>query len=105
VTKRIRLDAEAEQEFEASALWYRARRPGLGDEFFAEVEAALQRVVETPEAFAPAPGVAPRFGVRRAPVRRFPYYLVFLERESEIRVLAVVHARRRPGYWKHRLSR
>jgi hypothetical protein len=42
-------------------------------------------------------------GVRRLLVDRFPYALVFVESETEIRVLAVAHTRRRPGYWRSRL--
>ncbi|HJX28084.1 MAG TPA: hypothetical protein VJ885_09235 [Thermoanaerobaculia bacterium] len=32
----------------------------------------------------------------------FPYHLVYLEMEEEIRVLAFAHDRRRPGYWLSR---
>jgi plasmid stabilization system protein ParE len=35
---------------------------------------------------------------------RFPYALVFLELETEIRVLAVAHAKRHPDYWLNRLQ-
>ncbi len=35
--------------------------------------------------------------IRRALLARFPYALVFLVREDEVRVLAVAHAKRRPG--------
>ena len=35
---------------------------------------------------------------------RFPYALVFLELKTEIRVLAVAHAKRDPDYWLKRLQ-
>ncbi|MCP4594404.1 MAG: hypothetical protein GY842_27045 [bacterium] len=41
--------------------------------------------------------------VRRASLSRFPYALVFIELDEEIRVLAVAHDKRRPGYWLDRL--
>jgi hypothetical protein len=42
--------------------------------------------------------------VRRALLPRFPYALVFLELQAEIRVLAVAHAKRHPDYWLNRLQ-
>jgi len=36
---------------------------------------------------------------------RFPYALVFLVREDQVRVLAAAHAKRRPGYWLSRVRR
>ena len=42
--------------------------------------------------------------VRRALLPRFPYALVFLELQTEIRVLVVAHAKRNPDYWLNRLQ-
>lgn len=36
-------------------------------------------------------------------VRRLPYHVVYLETAEELRILAVAHDRRRPGYWQTRL--
>lgn len=41
--------------------------------------------------------------VRRAPVSHFPYHLVYMETAEAIRVLAVAHDAKRPGYWRDRL--
>jgi len=37
-------------------------------------------------------------------VDRFDYKLIFVEKLSEIYLLAVHHNRRRPGYWLRRLN-
>ena len=42
--------------------------------------------------------------VRTMAVTRFPYHVVYLEHDSHIRILALAHDRRRPGYWKTRLK-
>jgi hypothetical protein len=39
---------------------------------------------------------------RRYVCRRFPFGVVYREMTKEVRVLAVMHQRRRPGYWKAR---
>jgi hypothetical protein len=36
------------------------------------------------------------------PLRRFPYSIVYLLLPEEIRVLAIAHQRRKPGYWSGR---
>jgi hypothetical protein len=38
-------------------------------------------------------------------VRRFPYVVVFVMLDDDIRVVAVAHAKRRPAYWKGRPAR
>jgi toxin ParE1/3/4 len=104
VTKPVRLDNEAEQELGQAMLWLQAQRRGLGGELLAEIDEALVRLARAPKSFPRALGAAPELGVRRIHVRRFPYALVFVEGEHEIRVLAVAHHRRRSGYWRRRLS-
>jgi hypothetical protein len=37
-------------------------------------------------------------------VPRFPYAVVFIDLGTEVNVLAVAHAKRRPGYWLNRLA-
>ena len=101
--KPLRVAAEARQEIRDAALWYDGQRPGLGDAFVAAVDDALSRMVRLGPECRPAMGVAPELQVRRILVRRFPYLVVFVELPRVIRVLAVSHVRRRPGYWKKRL--
>ena len=96
--KPVTFDSEAEAEFRAAAVYYEGRQVGLGDDFVAEVEQAVQRIAQTPQAF-PLHGSA---GYRKCILRRFPYTLFFLELPDRIWIAAVAHQRRRPGYWSHR---
>jgi len=41
--------------------------------------------------------------LRKCRVLRFPYGLLFRDREDHIEIIAVMHLRRRPGYWKDRV--
>ena len=41
-------------------------------------------------------------GKRRLVMRHFPYSVIYTVADEEIRVLAVVHHSRRPGYWRKR---
>jgi hypothetical protein len=93
---------EAREEFDDAMDRYNEVRPGLGDAFLDHVNDALEN------ATLPSPGVTVP-GLRRANVRRllltphFPYAVVLLT-DARV-VIAVAHLRRRPNYWRKRLSR
>ena len=101
---RLRLEPEASEELRAAVKWYEERRAGLGTEFLAEVNSVLERIRQFPGIGAFAPSVPKGLGVRTTPVGRFPYSVAFLEQEGLIRVIAIAHSRRRPGYWRYRLQ-
>lgn len=97
---RIELHPEARAELRAAALWYEEQRPGLGDDFVAEVSRALDRIGETPAAFPIWPGTsAAPVMIRRAVMDRFPYVIGFEVHAEHVLVLAIAHAKRRPLYW------
>jgi len=41
---------------------------------------------------------------RRYVVPKFPYAIFYMERLDDIRILAIAHTSRRPGYWKSRIA-
>lgn len=97
---RLALHPEARAELRSAALWYDERRPGLGDEFTAEVSAALDRIGDAPESYPPWPRTrAAGPLIRKATIQRFPYLIAFEKHDQFLLVLAVAHARRRPFYW------
>jgi len=97
--RHIRLEPEAREEFLATVDWYRERSAAVARRF---VERALAEIRSNPESWPLAPHVAEILQARRILLRKFPYALVFLLLRSEIRVLALAHGRRRPGYWRSR---
>ena len=105
MTKPVSLDVEAQQELAGAVAWYDLQTQGfeLGIDLLDAVEEAVGQVAQYPQAQALAPGVPRGLGVRRLMVRRFPFSLVFVELPDEVRIVAVAHVRRRPGYWRVRL--
>ncbi|WP_437690624.1 hypothetical protein [Sorangium sp. So ce176] len=53
---------------------------------------------------AEAPGRWPstRYGTRRVRLTRFPYLVVYRDEPTRILVVAIAHAKQRPGYWRKR---
>ncbi len=105
MTKPLRLDAEAEEELRAAADWYEAQKLGLGKDFLDAIDDALDRLRKSPGAASLVASVPASWNVRRVLVHRFPYAIVFVELEREVRVLAAAHGKRRPGYWRDRLGK
>lgn len=104
MTALLLIEPEAEQELEEAALRYDEERRGLGRRFLAEVAATVDRIRQFPRAGAPVPHVAPELQARRAPVKGFPFHVVYFTAADTVRVLAFAHYRRRPGYWIERHS-
>jgi hypothetical protein len=101
--KPVRIDPEARDEIRSSGRRYEREREGLGADFRQEVEDAIARARRVGPDCRPVIGVPRDLGVLRVRLRRFPYQVVFIELERYIRVLAVAHERRRPGYWSQRV--
>jgi len=72
VNPRVRFDDEADAEYRLAGRWYETRREHLGLEFFNAVDAAIDRIVEVPQAGSPVRGLLPDLTVRRRAVMRFP---------------------------------
>lgn len=84
-------------ETAAAAAWYRERSPLAEEAFLAEIDRAVELIAETPERWPPH-----LHGTHRFLLHRFPYSVVFRHDNETILASAVAHARRRPGYWRHR---
>ncbi len=69
--------------------WYEDKRPGLGEEFEEEVDAALKRVVESPETYAVAFA-----GMRRIMTRRFPFIIYYRVETPKVIIFGVFHGHR-----------
>lgn len=103
MTKPLRFDDEAAEELAMASDWYETRRKNLGLEFTAAVRDALARIAEHPRTWPLAADVAESLAVRRVLLRRFPYAIVYVELDAEIRLVAVAHTSREPGFWRTRL--
>jgi len=87
----------AEAELREAVHYYEAEAPGLGRRFLPGVESALAEVLEHPLVGSPLRG-----DVRRKSVGRFPYQMLYRVAGEEVRILAIMHKRRRPLYWAER---
>jgi toxin ParE1/3/4 len=88
----------AEREFIAAARFYETRAPGLGADFIRQVARILSEIVAHPNSGSLFVGST----IRRRLIQRFPFGIVYELESANISVIAVMHLRRRPGYWQRR---
>lgn len=89
---------QAKMELDEALAWYEQRRLGLGRAFQVAVEDAIRRICENPRIGKPYRTTQFHYVL----VRRFPYVVFYSEGMDAIRVMAIAHGRRKPGYWKDR---
>lgn len=100
--RTVRILEEASQEAIEAAAWYEYEQPGLGADFFAAVDAAIDLIEKTSLPYHLSPQEAGDTGARRLILERFPYDIVAIELPEKAVVVAVAHHSRKPGYWRKR---
>jgi plasmid stabilization system protein ParE len=96
--KRIRIHSQAQKEINEAFEWYFKRSPKAAEAFLSEIGASVAQIASHPQ-FYP---VYTR-NTRRRILEKFPYSVIFQEKDEVILVVAVAHAERRPGYWRGRI--
>jgi toxin ParE1/3/4 len=97
--KEHRFHPQADLEYAAAAEYYAQISLELAGRFYDEIEGLIRDIRAHPD----------RYRIFDDPVRRhlgrvFPYAVLYIERAAEIWIVAVMHLKRQPGYWKDRLS-
>ena len=95
--KTVRFHPDAEAEMIAAAAYYERQQVDLGRHFLAAVQDATNRIVMNPALYGTV-----ELDVQRCLTRTFPFGVLFRVRTDEILIMAVMHLRRDPSYWKYR---
>ena len=86
-------------EIREAAEFYDNRVSGLGADFLDEVDAAIERILNFPEAWGL---LGEKY--RRCHLRRFPYSVIYsIQNRDEILVVSVFHQSREPLSWRENL--
>ena len=87
----------AAEELTAAALMYEGLAAGLGVDLNAEVRRLATLLCATPRMGEPLDEMHRRF-----PLQRIPLGLIYRSDGELLRIVAVAHRRRMPGYWRER---
>lgn len=90
---------EAQAELEKATDYYEVRQTGLGHRFVDAVLISIHLICKSPHKSRVIEGE-----IRSAWVPVFPYRILYSIEPQKIYILAVMHGKRKPGYWKTRHS-
>jgi toxin ParE1/3/4 len=96
--KAVRIDQRARREAKEAAEWYAGHGAALAARFGDELLAAFTFAAANPLLCSPY-----LHETRRVPLKKFPYFVIFLDWQDEIFIVAVAHAKRQEAYWRHRI--
>ena len=88
---------EAQIELNDSIDYYEECKINLGLEFASEVYQTIQRILTFPKAWQILDS-----DIRRCLINRFPFGIIYYQRNNEIIILAIMQLNREPNYWKYR---
>lgn len=95
---RLEIHPAALAELKSAVSWYMPRSKTAALKFIDEVDRAIDFIIESPETWPTG-----EHGTRKFVLQRFPFALIYRQKEPVIEILAIAHGHRRPGYWKARL--
>jgi len=97
---RLEFHPDAESELLEAATYYERQVQGLGERFEAEVIRTTDLLLAQPAIGRPADP-----NLREFVLRRFPFTVIYSVTGDVVRIEAVAHQKRLPGYWKERINR
>jgi len=96
--KPLRFHPAARAEITHLLAFYQEQQPGLEIRCMDALEDALVRIRKHPKIYRVVEN-----DIRKCRLPRFPYGVIFRERNDAIEIVAVMHLRKAPGYWKSRV--
>lgn len=91
----VSLSGEAQADANAAVDWYIGKGALIAADDFADaIEQALGLLGQFP-----ALGETGAHNTRTLPLHSFPYSLIYRLQDDVIRIIAIAHHSRRPGYW------
>ena len=96
--KPFHFHPEALLEANESAKFYEERQEGLGKRFVEALTDAISRIRRRPELFGRVDD-----NIRKCRILRFPYGVIYRDKKKSVEIIADMHLKRKPDYWKKRV--
>lgn len=90
----------AKEEFLKTRDYYDKLFFGLGKSFIIEIEKTINIIKRNPLAY---PII--KQNIRNAVIMKFPYSILYIIENDKIYLLAIMHQKRKPLYWKNRITK
>lgn len=97
--KQVEYHEGASADVKGAVAWYQARSAKAALDFIEELHRAAETIRQAPDRWSSG-----KNGTRRFQLWRFPFSIIYSEREFAITIWAVAHGSRRPEYWAGRVK-
>jgi len=94
---KIIFDPDAQSEFFDAIQYYEESKKGLGKRYRIHIEFAIKSISEAPFRYRTL-----HHPFRKFLLKKFPYSIIYTIEPDHIRIMAVAHTKRKPGYWLNR---
>ncbi|MBA3829694.1 MAG: type II toxin-antitoxin system RelE/ParE family toxin [Taibaiella sp.] len=92
---RVFLTEEAQFDLREAYLYYEQKNAGLGDRFLSQVEEQLSILSKHPEYYS---FIDLNSTLRDVAISKFPFVIIYMIKEREIIIHAVLATKKRPKY-------
>lgn len=93
------LKEETQNDITSAFLWNEVRLEGPGEQFLRELDTMFEHLRKRPKAFQTT-----HKEFRRAPLKRFPYVIIYTIDGKTIVIYRVFHTDQNPAHWKKQSS-
>ncbi len=97
--KNVSFHPDAEREMNSAAGYYELQQANLGRRFLVSIQNSINHILLDPCCYPIIDS-----NVRRSLIKNFPYGIIFMKKGSRLVIIAIMHLRRDPDYWKSRMN-
>ncbi|TDU63205.1 plasmid stabilization system protein ParE [Prosthecobacter fusiformis] len=90
---------EVENEIEEIVIYLEGTGLWNADRFIERFRESLRGILQNPKSCHFV-----HESYRRSNLKQFPYAIIYRERKDDVHVIAVMHTKRHPDYWKTRIQ-
>lgn len=98
--KSVFFHQAAKEELHKARDYYDELNFGLGKSLIIEIEKTINIIKRNPLAFP-----ITKKNIRKAVIMKFPYSILYAVEKDSVYLLAIMHQKRKPLYWKNRTTK
>lgn len=98
--RKLKLESEAVEDLAQSYEYYENQKEGLGEEFAKEVKNKITKIVRKPDSYS-----AFYKETRKAPIKKFPFNLLYIIGGTNISIIGIWHKSRDPKKMQGRIDK
>jgi plasmid stabilization system protein ParE len=98
--EKYKLNLDAENDLNEAFDWYESEQSGVGDKFLIKITEKLEEISEKPNKYS-----IYHKNVRKAPVKIFPFNIIYIIKEKFISIIGIWHKSRNPEKLQDRIDK